>query len=238
MASTITLANTVNWAQSFIRYAPLAISTNSYEPAVSIANVVKQTILNAPFAWKWNRSTVSFSTVSGTQDYTQSVADFGFIETAGTQDANSKKYEMVELRNVIGQDSQTSRPTAISPQIDDNAGNITFRLSPVPDAVYTVTVTYQKKATLFPFSGTTSTWAPIPDDYSFVYQQGFLALTFLYWDDPRWQIEVPRFLASLVGVSEGLDDAQKNVFLQNWIINNINTQQPQVRGQIRSQGDR
>lgn len=242
MASTITLANTVNWAAPHIRYAPLAISTNSYEPAVTIANVVKQTILNAPFTWRWNRGTATFNTVANTQDYSVAVSDFGFVETASVlanQSPPAPTYEVIQYRNILGQGgTDTSRPTSIAAQLDDNAGNITFRLLPVPDAVYTVNITYQKKATLFPFTGTTSTWAPIPDEYQFVYQQGFLAMTFLYWDDPRWQVEVPRFLSSLVGISEGLDDTQKNIFLQNWIINNVNTLQPQVRATIRQQGDR
>jgi hypothetical protein len=100
---------------------------------------------------------------------------------------------------------------------DDNASNITFRLSPVPDAIYTIKITYQKKPTLITaaaFSGATATWAPIPDEYSFIYQNGLLALNMAGTsDDTRWQLFWSRFVSSLIGVAEGLSSEDKILFM-------------------------
>jgi hypothetical protein len=67
------------------------------------------------------------------------------------------------------------------------------------------------------FTATTQTWSPIPDEYSFVYTQGFLYKAYEYFDDPRVAITRQSFALSLLGVSEGLDDQQKNLFLGRYL---------------------
>lgn len=212
MASTITLQGTLNWAQPFMAFRPITLGANN-EPAVTNANLIKQTILSAPFVWRWNRKSTSFSTVQGTQDYVSSLPDFGFIEKATVTDANSNVYE-ISVAQCLSEDSKAGRPERIAAQLDDNAGNITFRMMKVPDAVYTVKITYQKKAV--PFALLTDTWAPIPDEIAFVFQRGFLAQYYLYADDPKSQLENSKFVGALLGLSEGLDETQKNIFRQNW----------------------
>lgn len=218
MASTITLTNTIAWCSSFTKFLPLAVSGNANEPAITTANVVKQTILGAPFAWRWNRATQSFSTAGGTQDYSQSVSTFGFLERGSVTLAGVTN-PVAYLRNNLPVASVQGRPRFLAAQSDDNAGNITFRFTPVPDSTYTAALTFQKKATLF--TALSDTWAPIPDEYSFVYNHGFLAMSLVFADDPRWSVELPRFLASLVGISEGLSDTQKSTFLESWLIPNL-----------------
>lgn len=79
----LTLQNTVNWTAPFVRLQPLTgVGGIPTEPAVTIANTVKQLVLSPPFAWRWNRNTVSINLVAGTQDYVQSMPDFGWVEKA------------------------------------------------------------------------------------------------------------------------------------------------------------
>jgi hypothetical protein len=82
MASTITLAQSIAWAQSFGMFRPLTIG-QFLEPAITNANIVLNTILNSPFKWNWNRNEITFFTQAGLQDYTIADPTFGFIEKAG-----------------------------------------------------------------------------------------------------------------------------------------------------------
>jgi hypothetical protein len=79
MASTITLAQTMGWAQAY----GLGRSLNAFlnnEPALTSSNLILQTITSPPFVWNWNRSTASFLTTVNVQDYKVSVPNFGNIE--------------------------------------------------------------------------------------------------------------------------------------------------------------
>lgn len=209
------LSASITWAQQFNFNRNLAIGTNN-EPAVSSANIIKQTILGAPFAWPWNRKTVTFNCVSSTQDYVQAASDFGWIEHASVQDISVTQSKWQDLENLVHLplDSSLALPEHIAAQADDGAGNITFRLQPVPDALYPVSVTYQKAPV--DFVNTTSDWGPIPNRYAYIYNYGFLALMYLYADDPRFQITNQKFVANLLGAAQGLDETQINIFLNNW----------------------
>lgn len=217
MATTLTLQNAINFSQAFCQLRPLVgVGGVTNEPALTIGNLVKQFILGAPFAWRWNRASVSFTTVAGTQDYSQAVADLGWLEKASVKDANGNEFE-IDLKLVLSKSSEQAQPQHIAAQLDDNANNITFRLSPVPDAVYTVTLSYQKKATLF--TATTGNWAPIPDELSYLYMKGFLATSLELADDPRAAFETQLFLRQVIAANAGLKDSEKNIFLEGRLVN-------------------
>lgn len=229
MASTITLTGSINWSKPFLRFLPLNIGAGN-EPAISIANLVKQTILGPPFCWRWNRGTHGpFNTIVGIQDYARTISDFGFLEKASVTNSGTT-YEIPNIRSVLGAAATQSRPDYIAAMLDDNAGVITFRFMNVPDKIYAVNLLYQKKSALLSAVG--DTWSPIPDELSFVYNQGFLAFSALYADDPRGGIELQRFLASLIGVSEGLDETQKNFFIESWILSTGQAQAYQQKTQL------
>jgi len=213
MASTITLNQTVNFAQTYCRLQPLTgVGGVDTEPAVSIANMVKQFILAPPFGWPWNRNTKTFITVAGTQDYTVSVTDFGWLEKASVTDTTQKIWPLtIEL--VSGDSTDAGRPTNIAPQMDDGAGNITFRLYPVPDGVYTVKLIYQRVPLLM--TATTQTWVPIPDQFAYLYTSGFLASALEMVDDARFAPQQEMFLRQLVAACSGLDETQKNIFIES-----------------------
>ena len=238
MASTITLANSITWAQGYLFSQPLTLGAAN-EPAITIANIIKQAILGPPFCWRWNRGVLStpISLSQGTQDYSKAVADFGFIEKAWlTLPTTNAVKEIEEIVDVLPAETIQGRPDrAIAAQLDDNAGNITFRLSPVPDqSGYAAQVTYQKKPTLF--TATSGTWAPIPDEYSYIYQYGFLGMALAFNKDPRAGVYDSRFVAHLLGCQGGLSEMQKNIFLGKWLSTALEVGTMNQRAQLGVQG--
>lgn len=278
MASTITLAKTINWAKGFIANIDSTVNTGS-EPAVTSANLIKQTILSPPFKWRWNRVTTGFIATAGIQDYllstwtnassfalntvivdtngncqqvttagisggsaptwnvntgasttdntviwknlgavygASSTYNLGYIETASVLDIGAIPNKWYSLDNIttLSLESKQGRPYHISPMKDDNVGNITFRLMGVPDKAYPINITLQQKPSLFAL--TTDTWGPIPDEYSYIYNWGFLTLMYMYFDDPKWAATNQKFVAALLSAQQGLTITERNIFLNNW----------------------
>lgn len=226
MASTITLERSVNYVQRFIRNAPLTFINNG-DPAFSSADWVREFILSPPFAWRWNRGYVSPITVQlGVADYTTNVPDFGWIEKAYLTfpviDGNPGR--SIELSNelVLASEILTNQPSTISAQLDDDNGNITFRIFPPPDRAYTLYIIYQKAAAKF--TSLSQTWAPLPDYTSYLFHQGFKALCYEYMGDERFGFALQLFMQQLVAANEGLSETEKNIFLQE----RMNTLREQV----------
>jgi hypothetical protein len=210
VASTIQLQRSITLASAFVRYAPLTLSTN--DPALSNADWVRQFILSPPFAWRWNRAVTTVTTSIGDPDYVKAIANLGWIEKAVIYEPNDgNATHELEVSNNLAVETQENQPTKISAQLDDDAGNITFRLVPAPDKVYTVEITYQKSSPLF--TAPTETWAPLPDYLSYMYNQGFLAKALEYINDSRFAGSMQLFLQQLVAANNGLSDAQKNIFM-------------------------
>ena len=147
-------------------------------------------------------------------DYTQNLPDFSYIETASIQDPTSAKWYQTTVQMGLSLVSEVGRPRFISAQTDLGDGNIGFRVMPAPDQNYPVSLTFQKRPPLF--TSTKQTWAPIPDEYSRIYNWGFLALMWLFADDQRWQLANQKFVTSILSVNQGLDEMQRNIFLGNW----------------------
>jgi hypothetical protein len=251
------------------------------EPAISSINTVMQTILGAPFSWRWNRVVTGFVCKPGQQDYyifnwtagtpvqvgwvlvdnngnsqmvytagiTNSTAptwstitgqvttdntvqwinngsigttvsqtyNFAWIETVSLQvkdGANFPKWKPINSKIALHLDSNQDRPHDISAQGDAGDGNITFRLIPCPDQPYPVAITLQQKPPII--TGTNTTWAPIPDEYSHIYNWGLLALMYMFADDPRFQMANSKFIANLISSSSGLTQTEVNIILNNW----------------------
>lgn len=178
-------------------------------------NVTNATILTA--------STTQFTFATGTTQ--TSIADTG-TAISGSQ------AEITNIVNVLGAGAETGTPNSLAPQVDDNAGNITFRLLPVPDNTYQVTIIFQKSIPAL-ITTTASTWAPIPDKYAYVYEWGFLALMAAYFQDPKWQNYNQKFVSALLGIAEGISADQKNIFQKAWL--NSMTEQ-QITGMQAQQG--
>lgn len=216
MASTIQISQTVSWASPFVRFRPLTLGTNS-EPAMSSASLILQTILGAPFAWPWNRASTTFTTTAGQQDYVVSAPGFGWLEMACCNLAGSaapNTFEIPNIKNILGMATEQGRPHSIAKQLDNDAGSLTFRLLPVPDQAYTITLIYQIAAPLV--ASLIQTWAPLPDYMQYIAGWGFLALMQLYSDDMRFQMSNQKFVATLLAAAEGVEEEDRMLFVGDW----------------------
>jgi len=164
-----------------------------------------------------------------------STYNLGFVEHASVLDITFTPNKWFQISNMmdLSRDSSQGIPRFVSVQADDGNGNVTFRLMPVPDKAYPITVTLQQKPPVF--SSVWQTWTPIPDEYQRIYTWGFLALMWAFADDPRFQIANQKFVAQLLSTSEGLDETKKNIFLQGW---QAITGQPVENSMTMQQGQR
>lgn len=141
------LFDSINFARTFIEYAPLTAGVNS-EPALSIGSMTRDIVLNAPFVWGWNRKEdSSLSTVSGIQDYTVNLTDFSYLEKVCLTDPQGKTFELKDVlnTNAIGKGDSTSlsRPNAVAVKSVIYGSSVSLRFMGIPDKIYSVTLTYQ-----------------------------------------------------------------------------------------------
>lgn len=215
MASTQNLQASVNFVAPILRYTPLAI--RGTEPAVTAGNIALQTMLGPPFIWPWNRVIESGqSLVTDTQDVAVSLANFHFLEKCSLSAPGAGKFRECEHRQVLARDSSpSSQPDYVSTLLDDGAGNITFRFMPPPDDDYNCDFIYQGKPPLM--TSLASTWSPVPDEYSYIYNWLFLGALAVLLDDARWMNFNIRGIAHLLGAQQGLTDTQRNIFITKYL---------------------
>jgi hypothetical protein len=213
VASTIQLQRTISLAQQFVRNAPL-VFTGPTDNDLSLSNAdwVMQFILSPPFAWRWNRAETNITCIVGQTDYTVSLPTFGWIEKAIINyEANGNQTTELEVATNLAVELNPNQPTKIAAQLDNDSGTITFRVLPAPDQAYVITVTSQGAASLF--TALTTTWSPIPDYMSYLFNQGFLAKTYEYLNDSRYPGAMQQFMQMLVSANEGLSESQRNIFI-------------------------
>ena len=228
MACTNTITNTLQWASAYILNRPSSgVSGFPNEPALTNANLIMSTILAPPFAWQWNRAVEQFNTIVGQSDYFISAPFFGWLEKATITNVPNASPPIIELQisPLLAASGKQNRPFEICPVFDDNDGNLTFRLFPIPDQIYTVTLTYQKAPVTA--IALTNTWAPIPDKYNFLYERAMLAQLHAMYDAATYAMEIQIFFRQLVGCSEGLSDVAKAIFLEDQLAQ-IRTQAAQM----------
>ena len=236
-----TLSQSILWAQSVLStYIPLTAQTGS-EPALTIANMVVAFILNPPFTWPTNRvENTGTNTVAGTQDYVLSITDFGFLESVTLTDSNSKSYAVPRIYNSanLGKSSQqSSRPEAACVRLVTPGTNITLRFLSAPDAIYSITATYQKVPILF--SSTTQDWftqCNIPVYYMDIFNNLFLAECFQTNGDPQEAaLYRRRGMAALIAKADGLTEMQKSMMLAQATFSDIQTIAANLRTQEAAQ---
>lgn len=214
MATTQNVMNSVVFVQTLIKNQRLNV--NGQEPALTASNIVLQRILGPPFIWRQNRANlaVPISTAGGT-DYTVSIPKLGRIEDQWLMEPVTGKIMELQGQVSLARVSNTQRPTQVSPQYDDNLGNITFRFNSIPDKAYIAFFDYQQKAQLI--TSWANPWGVIPDECGYIYNKGFLAMGAALVGDARFTVWERDFVASLLGTQDGLDDQAKAIFLAGWL---------------------
>jgi len=217
MGVTRNLQSSALFSMPFIGNQPVNISNG--EPAISAANLTKQTILGAPFKWAFNRGSLTFTCELGAQDYFVPATDFGSLEQIWLTDPNGKVSE-IEVRKSLAAESAVKRPSSAAAQLIEDDG-VTIRLNTLPDQLYQVDGFYQKAPVLM--SSMANTWGPLPDNLAYIYDWGFLSFVSLLTKDARFPIFGQRFTAHLLGAQDGLTALERNIFLGNFI--DVMTQQ-------------
>jgi len=233
--STYSLERVANYARRFINRAPLTFADTN-DPAFMIGDWVRNIVLAPPFAWRWNRATTTLALTTGNQDYVKNLPTFGWLESANVVDTVSVPNAAYRTEVALNDEGEivNNQPNRIGARIDDGNGNITFRVMPPPTANFTVTnLTYQNASPKF--SKLSDTWAPIPDYFQNIIQEGFLAKMFQYWDDSRYPSTMTMFARSLVAANGGLSQSQVNFFLADLLINPLTQQNLTLSGQNATQ---
>lgn len=218
MANTV--QTTLNYVAQYIYGQPVSAQTAS-EPAISIASMIRNAFLGAPMTWAFNRAEDSTqNTTAGNQDYTYNIANFGFLEKVSLTDASGKIFEVKDVFNSLplskaAAPAASSRPTAVAVLTLTPGASFKIRFMGVPDAIYTINLTYQMLPVQF--VNLTDGWAPIPDSYSDIYNNLFLGEALAVVDDARAQIYRQRGVAAFLAKAEGLTDTQKNIFAQQYL---------------------
>jgi hypothetical protein len=223
MPVTISLQASMNFVRPYLKNQPLDVT--NMEPALSAANLVLQMLLAPPFAWRYNRRSFQFQTFAGVTDYQLALPDFGFLENCWLLDSTGKNHAL-SGRLSLDIDGTTGRPTLIAPQYDDDAGHITFRVRGTPNALYTVSGDYQRRAK--PMTSFAAVWDTVPDDFSGVFNLGYLCFTSILVNDARFPVYERWFLSRLLSLQDGLDEQARDIFMGVWM--------GSVRTLTRSQG--
>jgi hypothetical protein len=201
----------------FIGYQPVNISNG--EPAVTAGNLTKQTILGPPFKWPWNRGSfhIELDTAEETwgQDYLLTLPDFHFMEKLWLTDTDGKVIEISNIASSLSAESAIKRPSSAAMNLQDDYGNLTLRLNALPDEPYMIDGYYQRAAVMM--SSMASTWSPIPDHLSYIYDWGFLGFCSLLTKDARAPIFLSKFASHLLGAQDGLTAQQRNIFLGDFL---------------------
>lgn len=205
------------FSMPFIGYQPVNISNG--EPAITAANLTKQTILGPPFRWPWNRSTFHIdldpTAAEWSQDYLLYLPDFHFMEKLWLTDPNGKVTEISNIASSLAAESAIKRPSSASMNLQDDEGNVTLRLNAIPDEAYSIDGYYQRAAVTM--SSLANTWGPIPDHLSYIYDWGFLGFCSLLTKDARAPIFLAKFASHLLGSQDGLTAQQRNIFLGDFL---------------------
>jgi hypothetical protein len=209
----LTIQNAINFVSALIKQQRLNV--NNMEPGLTMGNIILQRILGPPFAWRFNRANFSIpiSTAGGT-DYVVSLPLLGRIET---QWLSSSSNPAMALGGAISlaKTSDQGRPTLVAPVYDGNNGSITFRFNFVPEGNYTAWFDYQQKAPLL--TSYASVWAPVPDEFSYVYNMLYLAWAGILVNDARFPVWMKEGVAALLGAQDGLDEQAKAIFLGDFL---------------------
>lgn len=223
-STTITIQQTLNWCAAFIVGRPSSgVLGFANEPGLTTANKIIGTILAPPFRWSWNRKeNSSVTTAQGTTDYAVALSNFGYLERAVYANSAlnpSQKEIQIYQEKALSIEAKQGPPSWIAPIFDDDNGNVTFRVSPAPDAPgsppanYNLTLTFQQSPVLV--TALSQTWAPIPDKLAYLYETAMLAHLQGMYSAQLFALGMEMFFRQLVGAAEGLSETEKNIFLED-----------------------
>jgi hypothetical protein len=212
MGATRNIMSSALFSLPFLGYQPVNISNG--EPALTAANLVKQTILGPPFTWSWNRTNFLVEITPDSQDYSVLLPNLGFLERVWLTDAKGKVTE-IKIRLSLAAESSIQRPASVALQTYADDGTAVLRINAIPDGPYIMEGFYQNAPTLM--TSLAASWSPIPDYMGYLYDWGFISVVAMLTKDARFPIFGQKFTSHLLGAQTGLSATQRNIFLGNWL---------------------
>lgn len=235
-SNVLTLTTTNSWVKNNVLIVSGLTTSTFLNGQILVVLSATSSIITAAFVHPdvANADTGTL-TAASTQDYTVSAPNFTHVEHASVQDISQTPAKWYELpvKDNLALDSIVGRPQFLNPHTEDGNGNVTFRVMPGPKLAYPVSIHVQLAPPLF--TSMNQTWSPLPDFMSYVFNWGFLALQWIFADDPRAGFANSKFTAGLLARAEGLTEEQRNIFLNNWMaLTGMQQQQSQQGTQARS----
>ena len=144
------------------------------------------------------------------------IFNFGWLSDGTMFELNSTSYpqnhrHLNAVRDLQLQ-SYSDYPTEVSVVQDKGDGTLKIRFTPVPSGtIWGVDLVYQAKATIK--IALSDTWAPFPDDLSFVYRQGLLYRMYRYINSPRADAEFQKAQAAAMKGSGASDRETSDIGL-------------------------
>lgn len=214
--TTITIYDTLQYVTTMLRNQRLTL--NGDRPARQMAQNVLGTMLQPPFCYRFNRATTSFaiSTAQGT-DYTELLPDLGWIEEQWLVDGSGKVHELKGALS-LAKVGTVRRPVEMSPQYEDDNGNLTFRFNGVPDQNYNAFIDYQKRCPVVTDLG--QTFYPVTDDFAYLFNRGMLSEGALATGDARFTVWRREWIAGILALQDGLDDQAKAMLMEQLMNSN------------------
>lgn len=155
-SSTYTVNQMVQWALPFVDNVPLT-RNGTTEPALSIANIVSQIVLQIPFRWRWNRVSTGFVCTPGQQDYllgnwtANTTVNLGFrvIDVNGFS-------QRVTTAGVTG--SYAPAWTQVNSTTPDGANVVWTNDGPIPNSSSVYSLYWIENASAFDINATLPKW--------------------------------------------------------------------------------
>lgn len=146
----------------------------------------------------------------GTLDGSAGIADFGWLESGTIVEVNSngsiQTTRQVEAVHDLTPSWFVATPDKVCVLQDLGTGVLKIRFREVPGStIWACNLVYQKQAPLK--TALSDTWAPFPDQFSYVYRQGFLARCYRYIDSPKADNEDAKFQRAIAKAA-GKDDVE------------------------------
>jgi hypothetical protein len=138
------------------------------------------------------------------------ITDFGWLEAASMRALNSTaplpRIYQLEAVNRLTPVSATSQPSKLCVVTDNGDGTLKLRFDyACPTNYFVVNAVYQATASLRTLLS--QFWGPFPDQYSYVFRQGFLARAYRFINSPKADVEYQK-LQVAINKALGRDDAE------------------------------
>ena len=145
------------------------------------------------------------------------ITNFGYGTSATLQELNNNssppnKYPLTYFRE-LPDTSRIAQPEKVSVIADLGTGVLKIRFAWIPSwTVFSALIVYQAMAPTK--VALTDNWAPFPDNFSVVYQQGLIYRMYRYLNDSRADTEYKKLQAEIAKVQEADNGSPSDVHMQ------------------------